>query len=370
MSGLAGRVPSPADTESPFSNHGGTFGEDEDDGAIDLMARPEGERNLSLLFGGLGDARQLLATFRDIYQQVEKSRGGLNYEGMGLSLLMNDVKAECLARTIVTLKALEELGRALKVAGEQHAGQGGGMGMGGEEGADPLELLEQSEAVAVAVYRCYHLYLGAFLMPHEGEWLQAALDELSSSGQCTPSWISIPSPKAQEAVKGVVERWRVMCKTMDPQVMAKIYQSSMKRPKGEGGEGGGEGGVSMQQEEEQPHHSMNGSGGGDHDHLHEAEEEASLSMEEQWRKQVREAMIEQIMHMSDDEIDQMREAEGNTAAEKRAFLQDHWSKEVDPRTLDLMRHLPSAHREIEFFHTTMLLPVPPPRVCPWLGPHG
>ena len=72
-SGLAGRVPSPADTEGCCSSKGGTFGgADDDEGVIDLVSRPEGERSLSMLFGGLGDARQVLATFRDLHQQAAR----------------------------------------------------------------------------------------------------------------------------------------------------------------------------------------------------------------------------------------------------------------------------------------------------------
>lgn len=64
ISGLGGRLPTPADTESPLSSNGGTFGEDENDGAIDLISLPEGERSFQLLFGGVGDGRTILATFR------------------------------------------------------------------------------------------------------------------------------------------------------------------------------------------------------------------------------------------------------------------------------------------------------------------
>lgn len=347
LSGLAGRVPSPADTESPFSAHGGTFGEDEDDGSIDLLARPEGERHLSLLFGGLGDARQPLATFRDIHQQVANSGGRLDYRGMSLSLILNDVKAECLTRAVVMFKALAELGATLKQAAAAKGGVEGGA-------IDVLELLDHSDEVALAVYRCYHLYLGAFLMPHEADWLQAALDEMSSNSKNAEasesslgiSWLTLTTAKDRQAVKGVIERWRIMCKTMDPQLMAHIYQSSMQRP----------------MEEEEPHHEHNGHSESCGDSDPEAMEEACVSLEQQWRAQVREAMLEQIETMDDEEIDLMQEAQGQTPEEKRTFLRDHWTKDVDPRTLDLMRHLPAAHREIEFFHTTMLLPVPPP-VC-------
>ena len=425
LSGLAGRVPSPADTESPFSTHGGTFGDNDSDseeeegeegggggggghghGAIDLLRRPEGERCLSLLFGGLGDARQPLATFRDIYQQVRRSGGRLKYGEIGLNMILNDVKPECLTRAVVMFKALAELGVALQ---EEASGGGGfgGMGEGGGEdevpgeGIDPLDLMERSDAVAVAVYRCYHLYLGAFLMPNEADWLQETLDEMSHSSNfsrqnsrqdlssaalsSTPtvvpglaaaaaastsslfssnlgfSWLKIKAGKDRMAVKGVVERWRVMCKTMDPEVMAHIYQSSMQRPV-EAEEGGRE------EPQDDAGSSLNGKGdmcgGGKPDAM---DETTGMSLEQQWRAQVREAMLEQIEAMDDEEINQMREAEGETPEEKRAFLRDHWSEDVDPRTLDLMRHLPAAHREIEFFHTTMLLPVPPPMCARGMG---
>lgn len=426
LSGLAGRVPSPADTESPFSTHGGTFGDDDSDsdaegeggeggragggggahGAIDLLRRPEGERCLSLLFGGLGDARQPLATFRDIYHQVRRSGGRLRYREMGLTMILNDVKPECLTRAVVMFKALAELGVAL----QEEARSGGGFGGIGDgeleelgREIDPLDLIERSDAVAVAVYRCYHLYLGAFLMPNEADWLQETLDEMSQSSDfgrqnsrqnlsslsSTPaavpslaaaaaastsslfssnlgfSWLKIKAGKDRSAVKGVVERWRVMCKTMDPRVMAHIYQSSMQRPVEEG-KGGAEGA-----REEPMDGALNSnediSEKGKPDSMEEAE---GMSLEQQWRTQVREAMLEQIEAMDDEEINQMREAKGDTPEEKRAFLRDHWSQDVDPRTLDLMRHLPAAHREIDFFHTTMLLPVPPPRVCPRVGADG
>ena len=423
LSGLAGRVPSPADTESPFSTHGGTFGDDDSDsdaegeggeggragggggahGAIDLLRRPEGERCLSLLFGGLGDARQPLATFRDIYHQVRRSGGRLRYREMGLTMILNDVKPECLTRAVVMFKALAELGVAL----QEEARSGGGFGGIGDgeleelgREIDPLDLIERSDAVAVAVYRCYHLYLGAFLMPNEADWLQETLDEMSQSSDfgrqnsrqnlsslsSTPaavpslaaaaaastsslfssnlgfSWLKIKAGKDRSAVKGVVERWRVMCKTMDPRVMAHIYQSSMQRPVEEG-KGGAEGA-----REEPMDGALNSnediSEKGKPDSMEEAE---GMSLEQQWRTQVREAMLEQIEAMDDEEINQMREAKGDTPEEKRAFLRDHWSQDVDPRTLDLMRHLPAAHREIDFFHTTMLLPVPPPACAQGLG---
>lgn len=386
LSGLAGRVPSPADTEATFSSsRGGTFGgEDENEGAIDLASRPEGERRLALLFGGLGDARQVLATFRDIHQQAAWSEGRLAFPSVQLSLLLNDVKAECLCRAVVMFRALEALGRALQQAGAVPggclvgSGAGGGeadmmlgagdevmgtMGGGPEElemgrslhaGADPLQLLEASDAVAEAAYRCYHLYLGAFLMPHEADWLQATLDDLvqqqlqqqqqqqqgqgqkGAAKQFAFPWLRVGGQEDLAALRSVVERWRVMCKAMEPAVMARIYRSSMQRPA----------------EEEE---GASGMGGGDGDAM-----DAGLGLEQQWREQVREAMMEQIEHMADGEVEALAEAKGATAAEKRAYLTEHWSREVDPRTLDLMRYLPAAHREIEFFHTTMLLPVPPP----------
>lgn len=390
LSGLAGRVASPADTEATFSSKGGTFGEDADDneGAIDLARRPEGERSLSMLFGGLGDARQVLATFRDLHQQAARSKGRLAFPSVALSLLLNDVKAECLARAVVMFRALEALGRALQAAGAVPGGclaGSGGNGSGGEAdmmmgagdemgfgpegaaeddggddggrpsnaGADPLALLAASDAVAEAAYRCYHLYLGAFLMPHEADWLQATLDGLVLQQQQAPPaapgapkpfafpWLKVGSAQDLVALRSVVERWRVMCKAMEPAVMARIYQSSMQRPAEDGGEAGGPAAAAEE----------------------EMDAGAGLSLEQQWREQVREAMMEQIECMADEEVEALAEAEGATAAEKRAYLKEHWSREVDPRTLDLMRHLPSAHREIEFFHTTMLLPVPPPEAA-------
>eukprot|EP00624_Nannochloropsis_granulata_P003089 evm.model.NODE_25722_length_19825_cov_36.388348.1 len=322
---------------------------------------------------------------------------------MGLTMILNDVKPECLTRAVVMFKALAELGVAL----QEEARSGGGFGGIGDgeleelgREIDPLDLIERSDAVAVAVYRCYHLYLGAFLMPNEADWLQETLDEMSQSSDfgrqnsrqnlsslsSTPaavpslaaaaaastsslfssnlgfSWLKIKAGKDRSAVKGVVERWRVMCKTMDPRVMAHIYQSSMQRPVEEG-KGGAEGA-----REEPMDGALNSnediSEKGKPDSMEEAE---GMSLEQQWRTQVREAMLEQIEAMDDEEINQMREAKGDTPEEKRAFLRDHWSQDVDPRTLDLMRHLPAAHREIDFFHTTMLLPVPPPACAQGLG---
>ena len=406
LSGLAGRVPSPADTEGCCSSKGGTFGEaDDDEGVIDLVSRPEGERSLSMLFGGLGDARQVLATFRDLHQQAARSRGRLAFPSVSLSLLLNDVKAECLARAVVMFRALEALGRALQAAGavpggclagsggahgkhgnggngdadmmmmmgagdevgpEGFEGEDGGgpgnVGAGAGVGADPLQLLEASDAVAEAAYRCYHLYLGAFLMPHEADWLQATLDDLVAEQQQQQQqqqqqggankpfafpWLKVGAAEDLAELRSVMERWRVMCKAMEPAVMARIYQSSMQRPAEDEvvlGGGLGPGGVCSAAGEE----AMDGAG---------------LSLEQQWREQVREAMMEQIDCMADEEVEALAEAEGATAAEKRGYLKEHWSREVDPRTLDLMRHLPSAHREIEFFHTTMLLPVPPPEAA-------
>lgn len=406
LSGLAGRVPSPADTESPFSAHGGTFGEDEDDGGIDLLARPEGERDLALLFGGLGDARQPLATFRDIYQQVKGSKGQLTYKTMSLSMILNDVKAECLTRAVIMFKALAELGIILQEAareqGIEWGMEGVDEGVAGTGSLDPLALLESSDAVAEAVYRCYHLYLGAFLMPNEADWLQRTLNDMSKSNSLTQasrlpgsdhdarvgsspplastpsagpslldasqsstpfqfssnlgfSWLRIKAKKDREAVKNVVDHWRVLCKTMGADVMARIYQSSMQRPTEEEDEGG---------LQTASHDQGGGTGGGARA---DAMEESNLSLEQQWRAQVREAMLEQIEAMDDEEINQMREAEGATPEEKRAFLRDHWAEDVDPRTLDLMRHLPAAHREIDFFHTTMLLPVPTPEAARGMG---
>lgn len=62
VSALAGRVVCEADGEVPLSAP--TDVEDEDDGTIHLIDRPEGERRVNLMFGALGDGRALFATLR------------------------------------------------------------------------------------------------------------------------------------------------------------------------------------------------------------------------------------------------------------------------------------------------------------------
>jgi hypothetical protein len=65
ISALAGRIPCPADTEGlTMSPWGGM--DEEDNLSLRLVDLPPHDRRVDLLFGGVGDGRSCLATFRSV----------------------------------------------------------------------------------------------------------------------------------------------------------------------------------------------------------------------------------------------------------------------------------------------------------------
>lgn len=170
----------------------------------------------------------------DVFHQVQASQGRLPYSSIDLSCILNDINAEYIARTLVLLRAMLQLGEVLTLA----------------EGQSALEAIKANPEAAEAAYRVYHLYLGAFLLPKENEWLLATLREMGDAGSLCPSWLSMDK-ETGEAVAQVCRHWAQMAVATEEvnDTMARCYVKCAQQD--DGGEGGE---FSKERVSRAPHH--------------------------------------------------------------------------------------------------------------------
>jgi hypothetical protein len=105
-------------------------------------------------------------------------------------------------------------------------------------GASVLEAIKANPSAAEAAYRIYHLYLGAFLLPKENEWLLGTLRSMAESGgDARPTWLTMDGETGQ-AVAGVCRRWADMAAAKEEvnETMARCYVkcAQQEEERGEG----------------------------------------------------------------------------------------------------------------------------------------
>jgi hypothetical protein len=142
-----------------------------------------------------------------------ESEERLRFEGLRVSMLINDLKPECLARVLLVFKALEALGEALEVAG----------------GETVIERTQQSPDAASLAYLVYHLYLGAFIMPGEQDWLRNTMEEFKNRGlQRSFPWLHLDDTTSTKLIE-VFDKWIGLCNTFTCEEMKRLYQKAVKK---------------------------------------------------------------------------------------------------------------------------------------------
>jgi len=136
-----------------------------------------GKRRLRIFFGGCADGRHVFRTLMDLFNQLgqwpAKKRQAFEIE-----LTLNDHKAESLARDVVVLALLYELGE-LGAAIKEEGSTG--------EAALHAAVEGRVKAVSNLQWLLYYTLLGAFMPPAMSNHLQVRLTRLAT--EPPPSWI-------------------------------------------------------------------------------------------------------------------------------------------------------------------------------------
>ena len=146
----------------------------------------DGSRIVRIFFGGVGDGRHVLSTLIDLRRRLPS-------HAPPVEMTLNDVKAETLARDLLLLTLLHDLGVSL-AGGDARHGAGGG-----------ADSMEPNSPAAMAALQLYYVYLGVFVPPEQYARLSTAIHRLASS-EAPPSLVSC-SEVTWRALRGVFQGW-------------------------------------------------------------------------------------------------------------------------------------------------------------------
>ena len=162
--------------EDPKSALGGRFVEGKEQS--DRVALTSSSRSIRIFFGGVGDGRHVLCTLLDLHRRLPSY-------APPVELTLNDVKPQVLARDLLVLVLLQDLGSSL-------AGQA-------------TDAIEPGTPVALAALQLYFVYLGVFLPPEQHARLGATLHRLASS-EAPPALVSC-SKETWMVLRDVFHGW-------------------------------------------------------------------------------------------------------------------------------------------------------------------
>ena len=277
----------------------------------------DGSRIVRIFFGGVGDGRHVLSTLIDLRRRLPS-------HAPPVEMTLNDVKAETLARDLLLLTLLHDLGVSL-AGGDARHGAGGG-----------ADSMESNSPAAMAALQLYYVYLGVFVPPEQHARLSTAIHRLASS-EAPPSLVSC-SEVTWRALRGVFQGWAT-----SPLLTVPLVDSMYNVSPDDGGELA-------------------------RDYAGTAGAPQLAAMEEERRR----GFIEFVQQCDESTLNAMPGVPGATAAEKRATMLsmanspefgeiDRSSSSGDPCSLSA-----EYKREFVFWAHSKLLPLPDS----WRTAHG
>ena len=173
--GYMNRVEDPEDKKS-------TIKVEDKPSKIVLKDLPLHERqNIRLLFGGVGDARHVIATLFDIYEQVQNDK--LDWSSVGVHFVLNDIHPGMLARVLMILQSLYKLG------------------------SHSWEQIATEDVAGEDALMSYYLYFSCFLLPHQYDKISALAQELLLSPGSPYPWL-VCNASTWQGLKPIWSSWK------------------------------------------------------------------------------------------------------------------------------------------------------------------
>ena len=289
----------------------------------------DGSRIVRIFFGGVGDGRHVLSTLIDLRRRLPS-------HAPPVEMTLNDVKAETLARDLLLLTLLHDLGVSLAGGDARHGARGGARGDARHGAGGGADSMESNSPAAMAALQLYYVYLGVFVPPEQHARLSTAIHRLASS-EAPPSLVSC-SEVTWRALRGVFQGWAT-----SPLLTVPLVDSMYNVSPDDGGELA-------------------------RDYAGTAGAPQLAAMEEERRR----GFIEYVQQCDESTLNAMPGVPGATAAEKRAAMLsmanspefgeiDRSSSSGDPCSLSA-----EYKREFVFWAHSKLLPLPDS----WRTAHG
>ncbi|EFA80371.1 hypothetical protein PPL_07205 [Heterostelium album PN500] len=160
---------------------------------------------LSFFFGGVSDGRHVIYTLADARRQLDDIKGR---DDVKLHIVMNDLLPTCLARDILVLSILADLGEA--------------------ESLESIYTTDNKDRYGKLAVLLYYIYCGVVMPSDSFDLLMTRIERLIEQGntKTLPAWLAVVDDQQWSALAKVFRYWRKGNSWISPKEILEAHKLS------------------------------------------------------------------------------------------------------------------------------------------------